>query len=116
MIQGIGTDIVEVIRIAKAVERWGNHFLNHVFCQEEIDYCFRHKSPFEHFAGRFAAKEAVIKALSDISQLQWKDIKILNLNNGKPYCVLNNKKFQGAIQVSISHTRTYAIAFALITA
>ena len=112
----MGTDIVEVSRIARAVERWGDHFLDHIYCPEEIAYCSRHKSSAEHLAGRFAAKEAVIKALPDISGLQWKDIKILNRADGKPYCVLNTKNIKGTIHISISHTQTYATAFAVITA
>ncbi len=114
MIQGIGTDIVEVSRIAKAMKRWKKHFLTHVFSEEEIEYCNRHKFSAEHFAGRFTAKEAIIKALPDTTNLEWKDIKILNHENGKPYCILNKKKIKGTIHISISHTRTYATAFAII--
>ena len=116
MITGIGTDIVEVSRITKAIERWGDHFLNHVFSQEEINYCLRHKFPNEHFAGRFAAKEAVIKALPDIQNLQWTDITIINDKTGKPHCTVENKNLKQPVHISISHTKSHAIAFAVITA
>ncbi len=114
MIAGIGTDIVEVKRILKAIERWGNHFLTHVFTDDEIAYCLRYKFPAQHFAGRFAAKEAVIKALPDIKNLHWTDIQIINDTSGKPHCSLINKDFKKAIHISISHTSEHAIAFAVI--
>ncbi len=114
MIHGIGIDIVEVARIARAIERWGNHFLNHVYCEEEIEYAFRHRYPFQHFAGRFAAKEAVIKAISNNPHIQWKNIKILNDKNGKPVCDYQDKKFKYPILISISHTSTHATACAII--
>ena len=116
MIAGVGTDIVEVNRIAKAIEHWGNHFLEHVFSEEEIAYCLRYKSPAEHFAGRFAAKEAVIKALPDIKNLKWTDIKIVNDKSGKPHCSVSHKDLKQTIHISISHTHAHAIAFAVIAA
>ncbi len=114
MISGVGTDIVEVKRILKAIERWGNHFLNHVFTDEEIAYCLRHKFPAQHFAGRFAAKEALIKALPDIKNLNWTDIQITNDATGKPHCSVKNKNLKQTIHLSISHTCDHAIAFAVI--
>lgn len=116
MIRGIGTDIIEVDRIAKAVERWGDQFLDHVYTRDEINYCLKHKYAAQNFAGRFAAKEAVIKALGDTANLEWRDIRINNAANGKPVCVIDKKKVKADIQISISHTKTYAIAFAVITA
>lgn len=116
MITGVGTDIVEVARIAKAIERWGDHFLKHVYAEEEISYCSRHKFAVPHFAGRFAAKEAIIKALPDTDGLEWTDIRITNDPKGKPICHIAKKKFKGQIQISISHTKSHAIAFAVITA
>ncbi len=116
MISGVGTDIVEVSRIEQAIKRWGNHFLNHVFTDEEIAYCLRYKFPAQHFAGRFSAKEAVIKALPDIKNLSWTDIEILNDATGKPICRVTNKNLKQPIHLSISHTAEYAIAFAVIAA
>lgn len=114
MIVGIGTDIIEVSRIAKAIERWGEHFLNHVFTKDEITYCMRHKFPAQNFAGRFAAKEAVIKALTDTKNLQWTDIQIINDARGKPHCSVTQKNLKQPIHISISHTNNYATAFAII--
>ena len=114
MIIGIGTDIIEISRIAKAVDRWGDHFINHVFTKDEIAYCRRHKFPAQNFAGRFAAKEAVIKALPSIKDLQWTDIEIINDASGKPHCTVAYKNLKQSIHISISHTNKYATAFAII--
>lgn len=115
MILGTGIDIIEIDRIKKAIERWGDHFLNHVFTPEEIEYSKKYKNPFQHFAARFAAKEAIYKAVSDDPQLGWKDIKILNNENGKPYCIINKEKFDKTVSISLSHSQTHAIAQAIIT-
>jgi len=112
---GTGIDIIEVSRIAKAVERWGEHFLAHVFCAEELAYAKEKKFPNQHLAGRFAAKEAILKALGDNSHLSWKDMKILNDGFGRPYCVIDKSKCRDHIQLSISHTENYAVANAIIT-
>lgn len=115
MVLGIGTDIIEIDRIDKAIQRWGDGFLSHVFNKEEIEYARKYKFSAPHFAGRFAAKEAIYKAIGDNKSLGWKDIKILNDPNGKPYCVLNDRKFVNKILISISHTRNYAVASAVVT-
>lgn len=115
MIKGSGIDIIEVKRIEKAIKRWGEHFLNHVFCPEEIEYAQGHKFPAQHFAARFAAKEAVFKAVSSDPALGWKDIKITKDKHGKPVCTIRKKNFKNKILVSISHTKTYAVASAIIT-
>jgi holo-[acyl-carrier protein] synthase len=117
VILGTGIDIVEVSRIEQAIQRWGDHFLRYVFCEEEIQYANNHKFPFRHFAGRFAAKEAIFKALDEtFLPISWKDIKILNHENGKPYCQINKTEFRYTIHLSISHSNDYAIANAVITA
>ncbi|MDP8213282.1 MAG: holo-ACP synthase [Candidatus Zapsychrus exili] len=115
MVLGIGTDIIEVQRIKKAIDRWGDNFLKHVFLDEEIEYAQRNKFPAQNFAARFAAKEAVYKALKDKSHISWKDIKILNDESGKPYCIINDKNFKSKVMVSLSHTQNYAVANAIIT-
>lgn len=115
MIQGTGIDIIEIERIKNAIEKWGSHFLNHVFTQEEIDYCRNFKFFSQHFAVRFAAKEAVFKAVSNRADLGFKDIVIRNDSNGKPYCVVDPKFTQGTIHLSLSHTHQYAIASAIIS-
>jgi len=115
MILGTGIDIIEIKRIVKAIERWGDHFLNHIFCDEEINYARQHKNSSQHLAGRFAAKEAILKAIGDNAHVKWKDMKILNDEHGKPYCVYNDKNFKNKILISISHNKNYAVASAIIT-
>ena len=115
MITGNGIDIIEVKRITQAIERWGEGFLNHVFTKEEIAYSKKQKFPHQHFAGRFAAKEAVFKALQNNDQVTWKDIEITHDKGGKPKCIFNRKNFKKKIFVSISHTKNYAIASALVS-
>ena len=114
MILGTGVDIIEIERIQKAVERWGDGFLNHVFNPPEIKYARKYKFPYPHFAGRFAAKEAVFKALGD-PHVGWKDLTIINETDGKPTCQYHNKDFKNRILLSISHSQKYAIAQAIVT-
>ncbi len=115
MILGSGIDIIEVERIKQAVKRWGNSFLRHVFTDEEIDYANQHRFPYQHFAARFAAKEAVLKAFGDNAHISWKDIRIMNDKFGKPVCIYKDKKFKKEILISIAHTENYAVASAIIT-
>ena len=116
MIYGSGIDIIEVERISKAIKRWGNGFLNHVFTKEEIVYAKKNRFPEEHLAARFAAKEAVLKAFGDNAHISWKDIQISNDKNGKPVCTYRDKRFKKKILISVSHTKNYAVASAIITA
>lgn len=111
----VGIDIVEIERIQQAIQRWGEHFLNHVFCAEEIDYSQKQKHPPQHFAARFAAKEAILKAIGNNRHLNWKDMKIVHDKNGKPVCVIDDDDYRGRIMISMSHTQNYAIANAIIT-
>ena len=116
MIVGTGIDIVEIARIDKAIKRWGDHFLHHVFVDEEIKYARQYKNYAQAFAGRFAAKEAVFKAVLNQSVLSsWRDITILNDPSGKPLCRLNDPSFKHTIFLSISHSDHYAVASAIIT-
>ena len=114
-ILGTGIDIIEIDRIQKAIDRWGDDFLNHIFNREEIQYAQKRKFPTQHLAARLAAKEAVLKAFGDNAHISWKDIKIVNDKNGKPICTFRDKKFKDHILISISHTKNYAVASALIT-
>jgi holo-[acyl-carrier protein] synthase len=115
MILGTGIDIVEIDRLQKALDRWGEDFLTHIFNEEEIAYAKEKKFPAQHYAARFAAKEAVYKAFGDNRTLSWKDMTILNDENGKPHCQLKNTDLEGTILISISHTKNYAVANAIIT-
>ena len=115
MIIGTGVDITEVKRLRQAVEKWGAAFLCRVFTQEELDNAKKRGSLYQHLAGRFAAKEAVFKALGDI-ELTWKDVQIINDKEGKPCCrILHGKGKNRAVYVSISHVKNYAVANAIIT-
>lgn len=115
MIFGTGVDITEVRRLRQAVEKWGNSFLDRVFTKEELKNAQKHGSLYQHLAGRFAAKEAVFKALGDI-ELSWQDVEILNDKVGKPLCkILNNRGKKVDVLISISHVKNYAVANAIIT-
>lgn len=115
MIVGTGVDITEVRRLRQAVEKWGDDFLHRVFTKEELENAKTRGSLYQHLAGRFAAKEAVFKALGD-RELNWKDVQVLNDPEGKPYCViLNGRGGKIDVHISISHVKNYAVASAIIT-
>jgi len=115
MIIGTGVDITEVMRLRKAVEKWGGEFLNRIFTPEELANAKTRGSLYQHLAGRFAAKEAVFKAFGD-PRLNWKDVQILNDKEGKPSCViLSSRGKKMDVHVSISHVKNYAVANAIIT-
>lgn len=120
MIVGLGTDIVEIQRIADAVERWGDHFLNRIFTPAERAYCIDQKhNPYPHLAARFAAKEAVIKALTPLREAgggapNLTDIEISNDISGMPrvrLCGLFQDIMKThTLHVSMSHEKHYATA------
>ncbi|NQU18891.1 holo-ACP synthase [bacterium] len=111
MTKGIGIDIVEISRLKRVIDKWGDGFLNRVFNKKEIEYSMQKRFPYQHLAARFAAKEAVIKAFGD-NVVTFKNIEIINDKFGKPSCRIHNKK--NHIHLSIAHTDKYAIATALI--
>lgn len=118
-IKGIGSDIIEIERIKRSISKLGKKFLEKLFTEQEIDYCQKHKLSQRHFAGRFAAKEAIAKALgTGIGEhLQWHDIEILNNSFGKPEIFLSKKAFERFnkpnLLISISHCKAYATATAI---
>ena len=115
MLIGTGVDITEVRRIRQAVEKWGEDFLKRIFTNAEIENAKTKTSFYQHLAGRFAAKEAIFKALGD-NQLSWQDIQIHNDEAGKPVCVfLNGRGKDINVVISISHVKTYAVANAVVT-
>jgi phosphopantetheine--protein transferase-like protein len=115
MIVGTGVDITEVKRLRQAIEKWGDEFLQRIFTPLEIRNAKARTSFYQHLAGRFAAKEAVFKALGN-KYLNWKDIEILNDEEGKPCCkILNGKSGKVKVQLSISHVKSYAVASAIIS-
>ena len=119
---GIGTDIVECVRIRRMIEKHGELFLSRVFTDREMRYCQRSKNATEHFAGRWAAKEAVLKCLGTgwSKGLCWTDIEVVNDPAGKPAVTLHAATREHAdrlgireVMISISHCRAYAVAYAL---
>lgn len=118
-ILGLGNDIVEISRVEKALERRG--FKERVFTQKEIETIEKKGNKAESFAGRFSGKEAVAKALgTGVRGFNLTDIEILNDELGKPYVKLHNslatKEEKIEIHLSISHSREYATATAIIVA
>ncbi|HBO46196.1 MAG TPA: holo-[acyl-carrier-protein] synthase [Planctomycetaceae bacterium] len=121
---GIGTDITECLRIAKMIERHAELFIERVYTPKEIRYCQSRKQSTEHFTGRWAAKEAILKALGTGWRrgIAWRDIEVLNETGGRPIVYVHGgvKKVVEqmgitSLQVSISHCRTHAIAMAVAT-
>lgn len=112
----IGNDIIQIARIKRLYQRFGKRFLEKVFTEKEIEYCeSKGAGKYNSYAARFAGKEAVFKAISDLLDnkysIQWKDIEILNDDNGKPY--VNLKNIKSNIEISLSHEKDYAIATAI---
>ena len=115
MIIGTGVDITEVRRLKQAVQKWQDSFLNRIFTDTELKNAKTRGSRYQHLAGRFAAKEAVFKALGD-RNLNWKDVEILNDKEGRPICkIMNGKGKKVNVHISISHVKDYAVANAIIT-
>jgi holo-[acyl-carrier protein] synthase len=113
MILGTGVDITEVSRLKKAIEKWGSSFLSRVFTATEIKNAKKRASYYQHLAGRFAAKEAVFKAVGD-KDLGWQDLEILNDEDGKPYCLFTGNRGKTLdVHISISHVKNYAVANAV---
>lgn len=119
MIASIGIDIVEIDRIKNSVEKYGERFLNKVYTEKEQEYCYQKRVPYSSLAGRFAAKEAALKALgTGLSQgIQWCMVETLNDESGKPILYLHGKAKVLAEElniktlfVSISHCRSNAVA------
>jgi holo-[acyl-carrier protein] synthase len=123
MIVGTGIDIVEIDRMEGAIKKWGTHFLSKVFTAKEIAYS--NAKPFspQHFAARFAAKEAVIKAFGEPRKfpVKWTDLEVMNDKEGKPVIRFHNnavtvkkKKKVDDVLISMSHSKNYAVAHAIL--
>ena len=116
-----GTDIIEIPRIKESIENIGNRFIKEIYTEKEIEYCESKKmQKYQHYAGRFAAKEAIFKAISkqldDKYSVCWKDFEIVNDEQGRPFVNLLNidmKKIEN-IDISISHCKSYATANAVV--
>jgi holo-[acyl-carrier protein] synthase len=120
MLESLGIDLIEIERIKKARNRWGKRFLERVYTPGELEYCLKKRYPESSLAGRFAAKEAVMKALgTGLSMgVSWKEIEIINDKKGKPEITVHGKtkRLLGKrkVLISIAHTRENAIAQAAI--
>jgi holo-[acyl-carrier protein] synthase len=121
-IVGLGTDIVECVRIRKMIDEHGDLFLRRVYTKWEIRYCQSRRQSTEHFAGRWAAKEAVLKALGTGWRrgISWTDIEIRNDPSGQPRVAVQGEAKEIAkqlrlndVMITISHCRQFATAYAL---
>ena len=115
-----GIDIIEIERIKQSIEETDGKFCERVYTQKEIEYCESKKvQRYQHYAARFAAKEAVLKAISQLLEskfdIDWKEIEILNDENGRPYVNLLKQGLNiNNIDISISHCKTYAVASVVV--
>jgi holo-[acyl-carrier protein] synthase len=119
---GIGTDITETVRIAQMIERHGELFVDRVYTPHEVQYCSVRKAATQHYAGRWAAKEAVLKALGTgwARGIRWRDVEVRNEIGGRPHIVLTGGALEVSrklgietVLISISHCRAYATAYAV---
>lgn len=114
--QAIGVDIIDIERLAWSIDRFGDRFLRRVFTEQELDYC---RGRIESLAARWAAKEAVAKALGcGIGQVTWREIEVVNDDQRRPTVQLHGAAAELATQlgihqftVSLSHAKDYAVAF-----
>ena len=123
MIVGLGIDIIEIKQLHDALDRNGNRLKNRTFTKTEIRYCEKHTNKFQHYAARFAAKEAVFKALgTGWSQgVGWHDVEVCNLPTGNPQLLLSGKAYSIATKlgatkfwISLSHSDQYAVAWVIL--
>lgn len=117
MIYGIGIDIVKVKRLEDAYEKWGRKFFEKILTENEIAYSFKKKNSFPSLSVRFAAKEALIKAIGAEISVNMKDIEILNDDSGRPSMKVKNnlaeffrEKRIVQTHLSLSHEKEYAVA------
>jgi holo-[acyl-carrier protein] synthase len=120
VIRGIGVDILEIHRIRQDIERYGDLFLEKVFTDSEIAYCREKHNIFQHFAARFASKEAFSKALATgwKGDFRWRDVEVVNDHSGQPRIVLHGSLRQSlltsSIFVTLSHSDSHVVAVVVI--
>ncbi len=117
-----GTDIIEISRIKAAIQKENTDFINRIYTEKEIEYCeSKNENKYEHYAARFAAKEAIFKAISQLLDnkydIAWKNIEILNTEDLKPIVNFLDFEIKGInnIDISISHCKEYAIAMVTVS-
>ena len=116
-----GTDIIEIERVKKSIEETDGRFCERLYTKDEIEYCESKKiQKYQHYAARFAAKEAIFKAISSTLdskyEIEWKDIEVKNDQNGRPVVNLDDKFMKNieSIDISISHCKQYAVATVVV--
>ncbi len=117
-----GTDIIEIERVKNSIENIGKKFIEEIYTPKEIEYCESKKNAkYQHYAARFAAKEAIFKAVSKLLNnkfdISWKNAEIINDENGRPYVNFINTKIMEKIEdidISISHCKEYAVATVVV--
>jgi holo-[acyl-carrier protein] synthase len=119
---GVGTDIIECLRIAQMIDRHGELFIRRVYTDHEIAYCSTKKAATQHYAGRWAAKEAVLKALGTgwVRGISWRDVEVRHKPGGAPTVALRGGAKEvlercgiTRMHISISHCRSHAVAYAI---
>ncbi len=121
MIYGIGIDLIKIERMRVATKKWGREFLNRIFTEDEIKYCYERKEPYLSLAVRFAAKEALIKAIGSEVFIPLTDIEIINSENGVPSIRVRGrlkeffkKKSIKKCHLSLSHEKEFGLAFVVL--
>jgi holo-[acyl-carrier protein] synthase len=121
MIYGIGIDIVRIERFRQVAERWGKRFLDRVFTTGELDYCYQKKNPYLSLAVRFAAKEAMIKAIGSAIPVPLTGIEVITATNGKPELkttrlleVFFRENSITKTHLSLSHEHEYGVACVIL--
>ena len=117
MIYGIGIDIVKIERVKGAAEKWGDSFIEKILTPKEISYCNGKQDPHSSLAVRFAAKEALIKAIGAEVPVKMKDIEVFNDKKGRPYIKVSNQlevffkeKNISRCHLSLSHEKEFGVA------
>jgi holo-[acyl-carrier protein] synthase len=121
MVIGIGIDIIEIERIKSSIDRFGDSFLNKIYTKNELDYCLAKHNKYQHLAARFAAKEAIYKAIATgwEKDATWKNMEITNEPNGLPVVAFFGKLKEFLaddkdIKISLSHSDNYVTCVAII--
>lgn len=117
MIYGVGIDIIKIGRMREVVEKWGQRFLERVFTESEISYCYEKREPYLSLAVRFAAKEALIKAIGSAVPVSLTDIEVVNVETGRPFLKVNGEleyffkeELIRRAHLSLSHEHEYGVA------
>jgi holo-[acyl-carrier protein] synthase len=120
MVRGIGVDIIEIDRIRGSIERTGRQFLEKIYTPAEVDYCDAKAYRYQHYAARFAAKEALSKAIATgwAGEFRWRNVEITNDPSGKPGIALHGslREHLGSarIHLSMSHSESHVVAMVVI--